>query len=374
MKVLFTWHAAVVPGNQVYLKKLAQYKEMQLYLLIPPKWDESTSMVTAQRVSPPEYEIILGEVKNPFKGLKFYYRKTAEYLSRIQPELLFVYEEPYSYAAFNLIYWQRKIVPQAKVIFYTWQNLNCRYPLLHYFIERYVFKYADWAVAGSEDVKQVLQHRGFRHPISIIPLGLEPENFPLFDAAGLRRELGLNSFTLGYVGRLTLEKGLMELFQAVSSLNLDYQLLIIGGGPDEAIIKDYALKLGINDKVVWLKGIANQDIYKYYQAMDVLLLPSRTTAHWKEQFGRTLIEAMICKTAVLGSDSGEIPRVIGDAGLIFKEQDVRDLKEQILRLMTSADLRKCLALKGYERVKLNYTWDKVAELTYNVIREAASAA
>ena len=59
--------------------------------------------------------------------------------------------------------------------------------------------------------------------------------------------------------------------------------------------------------------------------MDVSVLPSLTRPNWKEQFGRTLAEAMSCETPVIGSDSGEIPHVIGDAGLIFKEGDAQAL-------------------------------------------------
>ena len=59
---------------------------------------------------------------------------------------------------------------------------------------------------------------------------------------------------------------------------------------------------------------------------EVITLPSLSTSYWLEQFGHVLIEAMSCKTPVIGSSSAEIPKVIGDAGFVFKEGDADDLK------------------------------------------------
>ena len=100
-------------------------------------------------------------------------------------------------------------------------------------------------------------------------------------------------------------------------------------------------------------------------------LPSRTTAAWKEQFGRVLIESMLCGTPVVGSSSGEIPLVIADAGLVFPEGESAMLADRIERLMNEPMLRKQLRDKGRERVLAYYTWEKVAQATAKIIREVA---
>ena len=79
---------------------------------------------------------------------------------------------------------------------------------------------------------------------------------------------------------------------------------------------------------------------------DVLVGPSLTTPRWKEQFGRMLVEAMACGVPVIGSDSGEIPHVIGDAGIVVPEGDrvalcaaiarLRDLRGRPLRSQRAA--------------------------------------
>lgn len=369
MRVLFTWHAAVLAGNQVYIEKLSSYNGMEVFLLIPPAWDEATSMVYAEKVVGAKYETIVEKVRNPFKGLKFYYQKTAKILREVNPDVIFIYEEPYSFAAFNILYCKQKVVPRAKTLFYTWQNLLCRYPFVHRVVEKYVFSHVDMAIAGSEDVLRVLQKKGFRRPIRIVPLALSPELFPEYDAASLRQELGLREFTIGYVGRITKEKGIQELFEAVAPIKSSCQILVIGSGQDEEYFRQYAESVGLKDRIIWLTSQHNSQMYKYYRAMDALILPSRTTAHWKEQFGRTLIEAMVCKIPVIGSSSGEIPNVIADAGLIFEEGNICDLREKIMSLQKSQDKSNILKGKGYARVMSRFTWGKVAEDTRIILNE-----
>jgi glycosyltransferase involved in cell wall biosynthesis len=95
-------------------------------------------------------------------------------------------------------------------------------------------------------------------------------------------------------------------------------------------------------------------------ALDVLILPSRTTPHWKEQFGRVLIEAGACGVPVIGSDSGAIPEVIGEAGLIFPEGRVTALVEAIRRLRENEAMRKRMGAAGRRRAETLFSWEAVA--------------
>ena len=86
----------------------------------------------------------------------------------------------------------------------------------------------------------------------------------------------------------------------------------------------------------------------------------RDSSNWKEQFGRVLIEAMSCGVPVLGSGSGEIPHVIGDAGLIFPEGDVATLRIAIARIATAPALRADLARRGRARILAEFTQAAIA--------------
>jgi len=74
-------------------------------------------------------------------------------------------------------------------------------------------------------------------------------------------------------------------------------------------------------------------------------------------------------TSIWGSSSGEIPYVIGDAGLTFEEGDVADLVDCIERLIKDKDLREDLIIRGINRVRNNYTWDVVAMRYINFFKE-----
>ena len=107
----------------------------------------------------------------------------------------------------------------------------------------------------------------------------------------------------------------------------------------------------------------------YLGQMDVLVLASRTLPNWKEQFGRVLVEAMACETAVVGANSGEIPNVIGPAGLIFPEGNAAALRQHLLTLMQSEERGRELGRNGRERVLAQYTQAQIASQTVSVYRD-----
>ena len=374
--VLFVWHAAILATNQKYLFHLASDPDLAVTLLIPPRWDESTSMEEAH--IPPafsNFRVLVDEVKKPCKGLSYRFCNLRTILAELRPDIIFLYEEPYSYVALQMMYWKRRICPQAKFVFFTWQNLDCRYSFLRRQSESYVFRHSDMAVAGSKDVDDVLRLHGFCREIRRIPLALDPHYFlPVTEPArsDLRVRMGLQAFTVGYIGRLAKAKGLEDLLVAVSRIRQQpWQLLLIGSGPDEAMLRNLAQTLGIGERIVWIPYVKNIEMYQYYSIMDAFVLPSRTTKDWKEQFGRVLIEAMICGIPVVGSSSGEIPLVLENAGLVFPEGDCNELSSALLRLMNDGGLREQLIRTGRERVLAHYTWEHVGQNTARLIKMLA---
>lgn len=120
--------------------------------------------------------------------------------------------------------------------------------------------------------------------------------------ADIRKELGLDdsSFTIGHVGRLTYQKNqffLLDIFKELTKINYNAILLMVGDGPDEEALKEYAEKLRISESV-WFLG-NRTDVSSLMQAMDLFLLPSRS-----EGFGIVTIESQsaclptICSTNV----------------------------------------------------------------------------
>jgi glycosyltransferase involved in cell wall biosynthesis len=110
----------------------------------------------------------------------------------------------------------------------------------------------------------------------------------------------------------------------------------------------------------------------WYAQVDVVVQPSLTRANWKEQFNRVLIEAMGRAIPVIASDTGEMPNVVGDAGLIFAEGDVNALRAQIAALQNDPARAAELAQRGRARVLAHFTQTRIAAETYAVYREIIS--
>ena len=95
--------------------------------------------------------------------------------------------------------------------------------------------------------------------------------------------------------------------------------------------------------------------------MDLLCAPSMTTGRWREQFGRMLIEAFACGVPVIASSSGEIPYVVGDAGIVVEEGDARRWREAISSLLDDEDGRRSLGERGRRRALAIYDWTSIAD-------------
>jgi glycosyltransferase involved in cell wall biosynthesis len=225
-------------------------------------------------------------------------------------------------------------------------------------------------VCANTEAQTLLRQHGYAGQIKVLPaIGVDLRTFTPGDSALHDR------FTIAFIGRLVAEKGLDTLIDALellarSAVPLSVQLLIIGDGPQRAELVRRAAKLG--DIVQWMGAQPPAQIALQLRHIAVLVLPSRTTPVWKEQFGRVLVEAMACGVPVVGSNSGAIPEVIGDAGLIFPEGDAAALADCLRHLIASPDLRAELAQRGLARVQEHYTQEHIAQETARFYRQVTA--
>jgi glycosyltransferase involved in cell wall biosynthesis len=120
----------------------------------------------------------------------------------------------------------------------------------------------------------------------------------------------------------------------------------------------------LQDRVEVSPRVPSGRVPDILRSLHAVVLPSLTTPTWKEQFGRVLIEAMACEVPVVGSSSGEIPEVIGDAGLVVPEGNVDALAGALQRLYEDEELRKRLGMLGRQRVLQHFTHTRIARLTH----------
>jgi glycosyltransferase involved in cell wall biosynthesis len=161
----------------------------------------------------------------------------------------------------------------------------------------------------------------------------------------------------------------MDLLAAARRLGAEAELRFIGDGE----LKDELLRAGADGlSVRVLDDVRHEEMASAYAALDVLVLPSRTTATWKEQFGRVIVEALWCGVPVVGSDSGEIPWLIGltGGGLVFPEGDPAALAERLERLRADPALRARLAGDGRAAVERLFSVSAATDSLERLLRRA----
>lgn len=362
MKILCVGHTYIVAENQKKLHALAALPDVELLAVTPPLWREP----------------LLGETRTHFPanarfqfrsvpavlwgGEQFYWYLSGDLgLRRFQPDILWVEQGAGAVVYAQSLIYRNLFAPLAKAVFFTWWNLpyRARWPLSA--LEQFNLSQTQGAVVGNADAAAILRDHGYGGPCIILPqLGVDPHEFCRKDARALRQSLGLVNFTVGYVGRFVEEKGVMVLLEALAAADFEFQLLMIGRGPLEDKIRVFAQHNGLADKLKIVSGVNQTDIALYQNCMDAMVVPSLTRPFWKEQFGHVIIEAMACEVPVIGSDSAEVPRVIGEAGVVVPEGDAMALRSELKRLGQSASLRRKLGESGRQRVLQKYTHTEIA--------------
>jgi glycosyltransferase involved in cell wall biosynthesis len=288
------------------------------------------------------------------------YGRRLRELLRESWDVVHCWEEPYVAAAAQVAAQTPARVP---LVFATFQNISKRYPPPFNWIERYALERADGLIAFGRTVLDVVTRRGFTPSRArIIPPGVDTT---LFHAdpdlrAAVRGSVGWHDDVpvVGFLGRFVPEKGLELLTATLDQLRTPWRALLVGSGPLEKTLRTWAARHGSRVRIE--TGTAHDDVPRWLNAMDVLCAPSQTTPRWREQFGRMLIEAFACGVPVLASDSGEIPFVVGDAGVVVAEGDRGAWVRELGRLLDDEGRRRELGTRGRSRAEVMFAWPVIA--------------
>jgi len=277
-------------------------------------------------------------------------------------DLVHCWEEPYIVAGGQVAYWMPKETP---LVYRTAQSQLKQYPPPFNWIERYAMnRAAGWICSGQTVAEQLKTRQGYSLPMRLIPLGVDVNHFYPDSDAGrqTRRSLAWEEQgapVIGYLGRLVPEKGLDLLMQVLERLQTPWRALFVGTGPMEAALRTWANRHPENVRIC--TNVKHSDVPQYLNAIDILCAPSQTMPNWREQFGRMLIEAFACGVPVIGSDSGEIPYVIRDAGIIVGEKDEQGWIQALTDLLDSPLKRAELAAISLEYAHSTYAWSVIAK-------------
>lgn len=214
--------------------------------------------------------------------------------------------------------------------------------MVKYWLRQRVQRKVDRVFTLSSDGTVEMQRMGLA--ATQIPLGYDPNLFYPREAAersAVRQQLGLHAPTIAYFGRQTPEKGIHILIDALARIrDCDWQFLVddfLGEGSAYAEqLQAQIAHLGLADRVITFES-RHEDMPRFMNAADIVVLPSLSTAKWKEQYGRVLQEVMACGRTMVGSRSGAIPEVMDGHGHLFDEGDVEGLAVLLARLLDAAE-------------------------------------
>lgn len=354
MRVLLFSKAAIRAVYHRQYEHIADHSDVQeLLVVVPPYWQEPrVGRLTLEEVHPRNYRLEITPLRWNGQYHLYYAPRLPSLLKRFRPDLVHIDDEVYNLATFHAVLAARRI--GARSVAFCWQNIYRRYPPPFRWFERALARRLSGVIAGNADAAQVLRRKGFHLPMSIIPqYGVDTDLFtPSIPPAP-------PPFRVGYLGRLVPAKGIDVLLESLQKCP-DTCEAWIGGEGDVSPWKARAEELGIGSRVQWVGAVPSTQVADFLRTLHVLVLPSRTTPRWKEQFGRVLVEAMACGVPVIGSDSGEIPRVIGDAGFVFHEGDAHQLAQHIRMLAERKDTWKELTRTARERAVRQFSMRKIA--------------
>jgi glycosyltransferase involved in cell wall biosynthesis len=344
--LLVVSHPAVLSVNQELYGELSR-RGWELTLVVPSRWRHPYSAADLHPRALAGLESSLRPTRVALPGRPqryFHLTRPRSLLARTRPDVAFIEAEPYSLVSGQWALALARLSVPFGVQCY--ENIDRALPLPARWLRAWVLHRAAFIAARSESAARLARSWGARGEI-----GLAPPAVPGWAGVGeIREPSEVRPFTVGYAGRLIESKGLTDLLEAVRGLQAPVELVLAGDGDLKGALAGQPVP---GSKVRILEGVTHDQMPSVYAQLDVLVLPSHTTATWTEQFGRVIVEALWCGVPVIGSDSGEIPWVIGltEGGLVFPEGDRAALTERLQRLRSSPELGRSLAAAGRSAVE-----------------------
>ena len=308
------------------LESVAGHPGITVTLIHPKKYMGETSVRTALSTI---HDIPVSVFFGSRQGTFIYHpRALANALDQARPDVILHEQEVYALSAGQVaLAAAKRSVP---LVLFVWENVRRSLAMPRRVLRRYVLAKASGVIAGSVQAMQVHRDWGFRGGTAVIPqMGAAANTNPVYG----RRDRAI--LRMCFVGRLVPCKGVECLLRAIEDLRrrgLSVSCTVAGQGPALPQFKAIAQQLGIQNRIVFCGQLSADAVQSLLRVSDVLVLPSRRTDVWQEQFGLVLTEAMAEATVAVGSRTGAIPEVIGSDKLLFDDGNVRGLADILERL------------------------------------------
>jgi glycosyltransferase involved in cell wall biosynthesis len=242
-----------------------------------------------------------------------------------------------------------------------------------------IYNFLDKTAVNYIDEILVLSHiaggyvtKAYNRTSKVVRSGIDAQRFNKATGKKVREKYGLGKdFVLLQVGNIELNKRQADSVKALQILSKRYsgvKLVFDGGGRRDELVR-FSEKLGVQDKVLFLRSTSDEELAEVYAACDVFVFPAQIT------WGLAVIEAMVAAKPVIVSNKCGASEIIQTNvnGVVVDHAKPEELAKQVEMLMDNPDARKKLGEKAREYVKSNLSWEKYAEHMENAFEKAAQA-
>ena len=222
-------------------------------------------------------------------------------------------------------------------------------------------------VTVSKQVQKYLLEKGVKkEKLQTIYTGVDTDKFVPKEEKILKKELNLEEDTIlvGIVAVLRGAKRHKDLIEAISQIDANVKLVIIGSGPQEENIKKIISEKNLKNRVIMLGH--KENIHNLLPSLDIFVLPSNM-----EALGTSILEASSCGIPCIGSRVGGIPECIIDneTGFLFENQNVKELKDRLEKLIKDKELRTKFGKNARELIVNNFSVKTMIKQTEDLYKE-----
>ncbi|WP_347259206.1 TIGR04063 family PEP-CTERM/XrtA system glycosyltransferase [Methylocaldum sp.] len=312
-------------------------------------------------------------VLNQFSIINSLAERVGEAVEEVKPDIIHAHSPVLNgLAALRVAQWfSLPVVYECRAF---WEDAavdhrTCREGGLRYRVTRsletYVFRRASAVTTICEGLKRDIVERGIpEQNVTVIPNAVDINRFSLSGPADaeLKKQLGLEeNLVLGFIGSFYAYEGLMLLLEAllrILEVNPEVRLLLVGGGPQENLLKQRAQELGLSQKVIFSGRVPHDQVQKYYDQVDLFVYPRMSMRLTELVTPLKPLEALAHGKLVIASDVGGHRELIrhGETGWLFKAGDPGALADMVVSALNRRDEWSRFRVAGREYVERERTW------------------
>lgn len=291
------------------------------------------------------------------------------------PDMVYYIGHDMEYALSEVIIATKLFAHKAKIGAFTMRGLPHDFSNLSVRLRwKLIQKYCDTMFCHYPEARQLIKSEGFMKPVYVqTQIGVDAHYYKRSEESRrvTRALYGLeDTFIFGSASRLTRDKGLIEVINALP-IEGNCKYLILGGGPkeEELVIREEIERLELTERVVLTGFIERENMPDYFSAMDCFVHVPRSTINWIDTFPLAVVQAMASSLPIIVNNSGAMQYQVGTEGLVVQEGDVEALRQAMIRIMAMPEAAKNIGASLRERVLHTFDINHLAKCFNATMRD-----